>query len=303
MNYIIVGRDGRPSMKGVYREMNGDCILMVRRCINNKVYWREYRNHDINTFRKVKTFNPQRNDKIIRWGSRINFDQTGFKSVNSPEALARATNKKQARLIMEENNISSPRLITPENYDSINPSKIIARPEKHSKGKNFVVLNNKAEFLKHYKPNWYYAEFIKKTSEYRVHCFYGKALCVLQKPKPEDENLLAWNRSLNGEAFNHVPYGEVKRSVVLVALQAVRALGLKMGAVDVIWKNPNAYVLEINTAPTLNSSPLTTTKYARAFDWALRFGNREWDFTKFTKGSSLLWKDHQFNQEIENDNQ
>jgi len=300
-NYIILGRDGRPSIRGVFSLMKSDCIIMVRRRFKGKEYWRRYTNHNSTRYEKINTFSPSAGDKVIRWGTRIEFPQTGFTSVNSPRALGRATNKLLARQVFAEHNVPAPRLITPSNFDEVNPTLVVARPHQHSKGKNFVTLKTKAEFVEHYNiynAGWYYSQFIDKTSEYRVHCAFGKVIAVLKKPKPEDTEVIAWNRSINHEAFTHVAIEEVKKSVLLVALQATSALGLDISAVDVIWRNPNAYVLEVNTAPTLNSSPLTTEKYAKVFDWVFNFGNKTWDYTTFEKGSSLLWKNFQLENNI-----
>ena len=86
--------------------------------------------------------------------------------------------------------------------------------------------------------------------------------------------------------------------MILAAIQAVEALGLHYGAADVIWLKPNAYVLEVNTSPTLNSSELTTSKYAKYFNWLCQFGRKKWDYNSFEKGSSLIWKNNQFETEI-----
>ncbi len=57
---------------------------------------------------------------------------------------------------------------------------------------------------------------------------------------------------------------EAPEDVKTQAIEAIRALGLAFGAVDVIWneKQQKAYVLEVNTAPGLCGQ--TLEDYANA---------------------------------------
>jgi len=171
--YIIVQKHGRPSTKKVFEQMqSNDVTMMHKRTLPNNVYYREYKKGR-NGFVKVRQFNPNSGDIIVRWGNRIPYEGDGYICYNNIKSQERAHDKKKSREIMLEKGVRCPRLLTPENY---NNEVVIARPINHSKGKNFVVLRTRREFIDHYRShnNWYYSEFIDKESEFRVHCALGK---------------------------------------------------------------------------------------------------------------------------------
>ena len=209
---------------------------------------------------------------------------------NKIEAVSKATNKKRSREIFLNTGVKTPRLYTIGDDNITFP--IVARPLVHSKGRNFLVLNSQDEFAACYHQhgdNYYYSEFIDKDREYRVHCAHGKILAVMEKP-PVDG--VAWNRAVNHEAFVRVMQKEYNYDVCFQALKAVNELGLDFGGVDVIVKDGQAFVLEVNTSPTLNSSEYTSYRYAQYFDWLFRSEQRRdhWDYTVFKKADSFAWK-------------
>lgn len=182
---IIAGRDGRPSMKGTYKQMKSNSELHVRRRLQTKKglneYWRIYTNHNVDDFEKVNINNNDvKNNIIIRWGNTIPMNLEGCITYNKSESISKATNKKLSRQIFTENNLSCPKLI---NFEAdINNFPVIARPSKHSKGKNFVILNDLEAFRDHfykYKQDWYYSEYINKVAEYRLHIGHGKFSATL----------------------------------------------------------------------------------------------------------------------------
>jgi len=114
-----------------------------------------------------------------------------------------------------------------------------------------------------------YVEYIKKKHEYRVHVINGTVVDVQQKRKrkvaegapPANPRI----RNLdNGWVFCREEVNPDQK-VLDQALLATLTLGLRWGAVDVIWneKFQTAVVLEVNTAPGLCD---TSAKiYANAF--------------------------------------
>lgn len=299
---IFVGRDGRPSMKKVYSQMSTNTVeLQVRRqLVGKQPYIRLYQNNVVDRRSRLPIEQLTLADAtVIRWGNRIEAPTNkGTVVYNTSEAIAKATNKKTARQQFLKAGVRAPKLFERDSKDITFP--VIARPLVHSKGKNFVVLNNLKEFKAHYKEGWYYSEFIDKQAEFRVHCGHGKVLAVMEKPAVKGQ--IAWNRAINHEAFVRVKQEDYIYSVCFQALKAVESLGLDFGGVDVVvLKNgdkPEAYVLEINTAPTLNSSEWVSSQYAKYFDWLFASEKRKqhWDFKQFKAPASFAWKQDQFKQ-------
>ncbi len=297
---ILVGRDGRPSMKKVFALMKSEGSLTVRRIPprTKKPYLRVYTGSDIDKFAKKPVDElTLASNKIIRWGNRI--EGTTDKSTivyNKSEAIAKATNKKLSRQLFIKDKVRTANLVTPDTIkDSQYP--VIARPSTHAKGKNFIILRSIDEFRTHFTANdpngWYYSEFINKEREFRVHCAHGKILAVMEKTKGGDK--IAWNRAVTGEPFTRIPVDQYPFSVCFQALKAVKILGLDFAGVDVMLFGKEGVVLEVNTSPTLNSSDFVSQQYAKYFDWLNRQEKRRdhWDFTKFKSADSFQWKNFQ----------
>lgn len=297
---ILVGRDGRPSMKNVFSKMKTIASLVVRRIPPNtkKPYLRVYGEANVEKFQRKPIIDLSlANRKTIRWGNRIEAETAKDSIVyNKSEAIAKATNKKLSREIFEKEKVRCPRLVTPTSVkESDYP--IIARPSTHAKGKNFIVLKTREQFVNHYNTHaqqgWYYSQFIDKQREFRVHCAHGKILAVMEKAKGGDN--IAWNRAVTGEPFTRISQSDYIFSICFQALKAVKVLGLDFAGVDVLLMGKEGYVLEVNTSPTLNSSEHVSEQYAKYFDWLNRSEKRRdhWDFTKFENPTSFAWKQFQ----------
>ena len=309
---ILTGKHGRPSTKEVYRQMSSGTLIQRRQLFTKKQvflkqYYRVFTDNVVAITNKLAQINVT-NSIVIRWGTReeLTTDKTTI-VYNQSRAIANATNKKLSRELFIENGVSTPKLMTLNNFE-ISDLPIIARPLVHSKGKNFIVLNNYTDFESHYHRNnegWYYSQFINKEREFRVHCGHGKVLVVMEKSNPDNSNL-AWTRAQNDtEPFTYVPWTQLDeqnlKCVVTEALKATQAVGLDMSGVDVMLCGGTAVVLEVNTAPTLNTSEYVAGRWGMYFDWLFRSETRRdhWDFTQFKNASSLVWKNKQLT-EIEN---
>jgi glutathione synthase/RimK-type ligase-like ATP-grasp enzyme len=304
---ILVGVHGRPSLRNTYSKMTTDnSTLLVRRRIvkRNKEWFRKYTNFSNNNFVKEKIDSVSfKNSILIRWGNAIQVDNDSSTIVyNEAKAIALASNKKRSREVFIEKNVNTPRLLTPSSENLRYP--VIARPSTHAKGSNFVILNNLREFESHYNRyhslGWYYSEFIDKVREFRIHCAHGKILNYLEKPNPKNGSV-AWNRARNGgEAFENVGWNDYNMACGIEAIKAVKALGLDFGGVDVMLDSEGkAWVLEVNTSPTLNSSEYSMQRYAMYFDWLFRSNTKRehWNINDFKKAKSLAWKNFQLRDE------
>lgn len=109
-----------------------------------------------------------------------------------------------------------------------------------------------------------YTKYFIKQKEFRVHAVGGKVIDVQQKRRKNgaDKNVLIWNHK-NDYVFCHK---DVEEPVELrkLGVDAVAAVGLDFGAVDLIWNQyqDQCFVLEVNTAPGLCET--TCEKYVQA---------------------------------------
>jgi predicted ATP-grasp superfamily ATP-dependent carboligase len=303
----LVGIHGRPSMKKVFDQMTANNDLIVRRRIRmknggRKVYYRLYKNNDSSTLTKVQEPPQADNTVMIRWGTRESINTSGSSIVyNKIEGLEKATDKGLSRRLMQEGGVRVPKNVTPENVSRVD-FPIIARPQVHAKGRNFVTFNDVQSFQRHYhahaRSGWYYSAFVDKDREYRVHIGHGKVLALMEKSKPTDSKI-AWNRAQNEEPFTYVGYGSFDdpgiKDAIIESIKAVKVLGLDFGGVDVMVKDNVAYVLEINTSPTLTSCDYTAGKWAQYFDWLYRSDKRREHFDRidYKKGRNFFFWNEQ----------
>jgi len=315
---ILCGKHGRPSTKLAWSSTSSNSILVHKRELRNKPkYYRMFNNqealkNDIESETK-RLYQERQNDLtlensvVIRWGSRENLAINNNSIVyNKCNALDNSNNKYQSRLIFKEKNVNTPLNITRDNYN-VATYPIIARPYNHSKGSNFITLNTEDQFLDHYNTNsntWYYSSFINKIREFRVHAAHGKCLVLMEKHNPNNGNI-AWNRAQNdSEPFTRITQEQMDsenlKEVIIQGLAAIKALDLDFGGVDVMLDiHGNVYVLEVNTAPTLNSSSYVAERWGMYWDWLFNSETRRehWDYTQFQKASSLVWKIFQLKDE------
>ena len=309
---ILTGKHGRPSTKEAFKDCNIGTLIQRRQFTNRRnkfiKYYRVFTQEDKENFTRIKEDRLDFSDYVVlRWGTQEPIDTNGDTIVyNKIPGLQNATNKGLARVIMNEADVRVPKIINLKNVKESHLP-IICRPFVHSKGKNFIVLNTIEEFNTHYSPEThYYAEFIDKELEFRVHLGHGKVLRLMKKQNPNNGNI-AWNIDANrGEKVEEDVAGfEVVRwsdsepyiDVLKQAVHAVEALGLDCGGVDVMFKDGKAYVLEVNTAPTLNSCPTTAKRWGRYWNWLFNSDKRRphYNWREWTKAKSFFFKNEQLN--------
>lgn len=125
-----------------------------------------------------------------------------------------------------------------------------------------------------------YVRYIRKDSEYRVHVAFGQPIFAqlkLRQREAEQTNdqKLIRNHD-NGWVFGPRPLEEIPDDVKQQAVKAVESLGLDFGAVDLVVgkKDKLAYVLEVNTAPGIESPGLKQA-YAKTFTERLGHGSMD----------------------------
>lgn len=111
-----------------------------------------------------------------------------------------------------------------------------------------------------------YTKYIKKRNEYRVHVLWDRVIDVQEKRVREgsEGNNFQIRSHANGWVFCRDSITESATRDQL-AVDAVRALGLDFGAVDIIYNSyiDTYFVLEVNTAPGLEGQ--TLDNYVEAF--------------------------------------
>lgn len=186
------------------------------------------------------------------------------RGINSPDAIARASNKRRALLALEEAGVPIPKLLT---GDSPPDYPLVGRPDRHRAGQGFYLCQDFNDFL------WaeahgatHYMQYIEGGREFRVHVAFGKSIKLAEKIELVPTAIINRPRNFhNGFVFNYPHNFNHKVTLRRVAIAAVEALGLDFGAVDVIYKDRQFYVLEVNTAPALTSQSDTLERYVRAF--------------------------------------
>lgn len=131
-------------------------------------------------------------------------------------------------------------------------------------GKGIVVAHSPQELVE--AP--LYTKFLKDTKEFRVHAINGKAVDTQEKRTRRNIDKVLINREIRS---HHEGWVFCRKDVVKpkgldqISIDAIQALGLDFGGVDVIYSNVTnkCYILEVNTAPGLEGS--TIKIFADAF--------------------------------------
>lgn len=99
--------------------------------------------------------------------------------------------------------------------------------------------------------------------EYRVHVFQDKVIYIQKKKRRDgyqgNENYSNIVRNHHtGWIYSNQNAEDINRAGINEALKSITALGLDFGAVDIITRGEEAWVLEVNTAPGMSGTTLST---------------------------------------------
>jgi hypothetical protein len=206
------------------------------------------------------TYKPRENHLVINWG---NSKQPVWSKemLNNPDCVAVAKDKINTFISLDAHDVSIPEwtIDSDEARGWVDDNKIVLARTKvdgHS-GEGIVILTKEVDFVA--AP--LYTVYKKKRNEYRVHVFLGEVIDVTEKKRELDvergqfENFIRSHK--NGWVFcrDGVVVSDDLKSI---AIQAINALSLDFGAVDIIYNQHENkyYVLEINTAPALAGTTL-----------------------------------------------
>jgi hypothetical protein len=198
------------------------------------------------------------NDMVVNWGNSTIPTWYG-RILNSPDKVANATNKLKTFRLLQEHSVRTP-TFTEHRTDAQSwireGATVYCRTKLggHS-GSGIIIANSEGTDVVD-APLYTYR--VKAKKEYRVHVFKGRLLDFQQKKRRngvETNNLIRNHR--NGYVFTREGV-ILPTDVGVQAINAVNALGLDFGAVDIgyVEREDKAYVYEVNTAPGLENSTI-----------------------------------------------
>jgi len=205
---------------------------------------------------------PRAGDLVVNWGSSRCPDFQPATTLNSAQAVAVAGCKLKSFHALADADVRIPMFMEDKAQIDMFPVVCRTKLNGHS-GEGIVIANNAEELVD--AP--LYTKYVKKKDEYRVHVVKDGIVFVQRKARKLDVEDPNWQvRNLaGGFAFVEVDILQVPEDVTQQALDAIAALGLDFGGVDVMWneREGKAYVLEVNTACGLEDR--TADKYREAF--------------------------------------
>jgi hypothetical protein len=222
---------------------------------------------------KNSKFKGTANKTVINWGSSAPTADFGDAVViNRPHNVGLATNKLRTMQVLEDHNVSTPPYTTSKAEAELwllGGAKVFCRTklQGHS-GEGIVIAETHNELV----PAPLYTNWIRIGQEYRVHVFRGEVLDVQRKARKKDvpDDDVNWKiRNLKGGFIFARDDVNPPEDVLKQAIDAVNALGLDFGAVDIITNkfdmdnDVKGYVLEVNTACGLMGT--TLEKYINKF--------------------------------------
>jgi len=195
-------------------------------------------------------YSPRNNDFIVNWGNSIEPDWAYNTILNKPSAVALAVDKIKTFNKLKEMGVRTVPYTLDYN-EAVEWDLICERHLTRAYGGRGIRISDPSSL----NSAPLYTKFMPNSEEYRVHVFKGEVIDYSKKYKRIDGELVfsndgyVKNRANGWEFLREV---EQREGVSKRAIEAVEALGLDFGAVDVIrhrgdtgWKS---YVLEVGTA-------------------------------------------------------
>ena len=253
---------------------------------------------DIKRVKPDGLYSPKIGHTVINWGSSRKPNWSGTATsrdvtiLNKPEAVKKASNKLMAFEVLDNAGVSIPQFTTDmrtARYWLEDGHTIVERHTITGNSAEGVrVVNLDDETVENFLTDApLYTKFIPKSREFRVHVFRGEVIDYREKKKVRTENRPEnFNKYISSHTMGWVfCKNNIKHidSVKSEAVKAVEALGLDFAAVDVMFYEGEAYVLEANTAPGITGS--TLGNYVNTFRSFL--GLPDYTFSMDSDGSNV----------------
>jgi len=216
-----------------------------------------------------RTYRVRPTDKIIYYGGTHCYPTTvPHVAINS--VRWQAANKLTTLQVLKEAGLSTVEWTTNREEASQWQGTVVARHTLtgHS-GQGIETYNAEENPFQHFPDAPLYTKYLKKTYECRVHVFQGRVIdAQIKRKKVTDRQEEVFDTTIRNI---HTGWVYCREDFILpeptkeLSIQAVAAVGLDFGAVDLIYnKHYNKFfILEINTAPGLDGT--TLSNYIQAF--------------------------------------
>lgn len=198
---------------------------------------------------------------VVNWGSSEPFTDIPYcRILNNPDAVRLASNKLYTFGQWRRFGVACPEWTTEmdvaKEWAAKKSTTVFCRTRLQSHSGDGIVIANLASEVVNAP---LYTKYIKKKKEFRVHVFNGKVIDVQEKRRSSaspDSSFLIRNHA-NGFVFcrdDIIEPSDLRET----GLNAVAALGLDFGAVDIVYNEhyDKCYALEVNSAPGLEGTTL-----------------------------------------------
>lgn len=216
---------------------------------------------ELNVLRTTGKLSMRQPTLIINWGSTEPIAESKKVTVlNKPEAVSLAVNKHKTLTTLTSKGVLTVPFTNQVQTATkwVKDGKIVyARTMlKSSQGDGIVVVDSIDKMID--AP--LYTLGITKPVEYRVHVLNGRVVDYTQKKRKSGGDANQYIRNFNNGWVFCRENVELPDKVMVESILAIRTLGLDFGAVDVLYKDGMALILEVNTAPGIEGTTLIKYK-------------------------------------------
>lgn len=214
---------------------------------------------DADNFKRMKAGKACKpDDVVINWGNTMGPPTVGKCVLNTPVSVALAVNKLQTFACLAGKGVQTvpwtANLAIAKQWQEAGATVVARKVLTGSEGDGIIIVEKGNELPE--AP--LYTKYIFKVKEFRVHATRDEVIDTQQKVRDPDREPLSWKvRSYdNGFIFQRKGI-EPNGARDTLAIQALKALGLDFGALDIVQdKKGNFYVLEVNTAPGIEGQTI-----------------------------------------------